>query len=120
VRSHRATRRHFDYAPFGITAIIEYEDILGRAELFQKCRLTVAERAELLDIFLAACRWTRIYFGWRPNLSDEDDNHLVEQARAGGARRIVTRNLRDLRGQELKFPDLGATTPEQFLQEAKR
>jgi len=71
----------------------------------------------LLDIFLATCRWTRIYFGWRPNLPDEGDNHLIELAVAGGARRIVTHNLRDLRSKELKFPDLVAVTPEQFLKE---
>ena len=97
----------------------EYEDVLSREKLFQKCRLTANEREELLDIFLAACRWTRIYFGWRPNLPDEGDNHLVELAVAGGASRIVTHNLRDLRGMELKFPDLAAVTPAQFLKEVK-
>ena len=38
---------------------------------------------------------------------------------AGGAQRIVTRNLRDLRRLELKFPRLVAVTPEQFLKEVK-
>ena len=70
----------------------------------------------MLDIFLAACHWTRIYFGWRPNSPDEGDNHLVELAVAGAARRIVTRHLR---GMELKFPELVAVTPEQFLKEVK-
>lgn len=59
----------------------------------ETCRLNLAEREELLDIFLASCGWTRIYFAWRPNLPDEADNHLVELAVAGGARFIVTRNL---------------------------
>ena len=77
-----------------------YEDVLGRAELFHESRLTSSERVELLDIFLATCRWTRIHFGWRPNLPDEGDNHLAELAVAGGASHIVTRNLRDLQNMQ--------------------
>jgi uncharacterized protein len=65
--------------------------------------------------FLATCRWTRIYFGWRPNLPDEGDNHLVELALAGGASHIVTHNLRDLKSMELRFPGLGIATPTQLL-----
>lgn len=101
----------------GVALLAEYEDVLGRAELFRKSKLTAAEREELFDIFLATCRWTRIYFGWRPNLPDEGDNHLVELAVAGGASRIVTQNLRDLQGKELKFPGLVAIAPEHFLKE---
>jgi len=101
----------------GNALFAEYEDVMGRVALFRKCRLSVIERDELLDIFLATCRWTRIYFGWRPNLPDEGDNHLVELAVAGGAERIVTYNLRDLRNMELKFPELAAVTPAQFLRE---
>lgn len=103
----------------GTALLAEYEDVLGRGALFRRCRLTAAERDELLDIFLATCRWTRIYFGWRPNLPDEGDNHLVELAVAGGASHIVTRNLRDLKRKELKFPGLEAVTPEHFLKEMK-
>ena len=102
----------------GAALLLEYEDVLGRAALFENSRLSATERSELLDIFLSACRWTRIYFGWRPNLPDEADNHLVELAVAGGANRIVTRNLRHLKSAELKFPDIVAVTPGQFLHEA--
>lgn len=103
----------------GAALMSEYEDVLGRHDLFIRCRLTAEEREELLDIFLATCRWTRIYYGWRPNLPDEGDNHLVELAVAGGASHIVTRNLRDLQRPELRFPDIRAVTPDQFLREVK-
>lgn len=96
----------------------EYEDVLGRQALFARSRLDSAERDELFDIFLGRCRWTRIYFGWRPNLRDEGDNHLIELAVAGGADCIVTRNLRDLNTAQLKFPDLRILTPEHLLREA--
>jgi len=97
----------------------EYEDVLGRDELFERSRLDADERDELLDIFLSRCIWTRIYYGWRPNVPDEGDNHLIELAVAGGARAIVTRNLRDLSRMELRFPTLRLLTPEDFLRDIR-
>lgn len=102
----------------GTALLAEYEDLLARASLFEGCRLDEAERGELLDIFLASCRWTSIYFGWRPNLRDEGDNHLIELAVAGQASHVVSRNLRDLRRAELVFPGLRSVSPEHFLKEA--
>jgi putative PIN family toxin of toxin-antitoxin system len=101
----------------GSALFTEYEDVMGRSELFSKCRLNRAERDELLDIFVACCEWTRVYFGWRPNLPDEADNHLIELAVAGGARFVVTRNLKDLQRSELKFPGLRILDPVEFLKE---
>jgi predicted nucleic acid-binding protein len=93
----------------------EHEEVLGRRPLFARCRLSAVERDELFDIYLAHCRWTRIYFLWRPNLSDESDNHLVELAVAGRAQAIVTRNRRDFRSAELKFENLAVLTPAECL-----
>ncbi|MCL2635081.1 MAG: PIN domain-containing protein [Betaproteobacteria bacterium] len=101
----------------GAALLAEYEDVLGRAALFHNCRLGTQEREELLDIFLSCCEWTRVYYLWRPNLPDEADNHLVELAVAGAARYVVTRNLRDLRAMELRFPKLKLVSPEDFLKE---
>ena len=103
----------------GVALLAEYEDVLGRDELFVRSRLDSSERNELLDIFLSVCRWTRIYYGWRPNLRDEGDNHLVELAVAGGALHIVTRNIRDVARMELLFPGLTAVFPETLLKELK-
>lgn len=107
-----------EHTPLMGTALIsEYEDVLTRHGISINSPLTGKERDQLLDIFLAACEWTRIYYAWRPNLLDEADNHLVELAVAGGASRIITRNLRDLQQSPLKFPKLLAVSPEQFLRE---
>lgn len=102
----------------GSTLLAEYEAVLGRAALFDACRLDSRERDALLDIFLASCRWTRIYYGWRPHLPDEADNHLFELAVAGGARAIVSRNLRDLTRGELRFTQIAVQAPEQFAKES--
>lgn len=101
----------------GTALLTEYEDVMGRSELFDQCRLSLKERNDLLDIFLSVCEWTRVYYIWRPNLPDEADNHLIELAVAGGADLIVTRNLRDVRRGELHFPHLRMISPEDFLKE---
>ena len=100
----------------GAALIAEYEAQLRRASLFKASRLNADERDELFDIFAATCRWTRIYYGWRPNLRDESDNHVIELAIAGDAEAIVTRNTRDFTlATELRFPQLRILTPAQLL-----
>jgi predicted nucleic acid-binding protein len=101
----------------GAALLAEYEDLLGRESIWRGARLTATERETFLDIFLSICRWTRIYYAWRPNLGDEADNHLMELAVAGQADYLVTRNVRDLRGGELKFPGISVVTPAQLLKE---
>jgi len=101
----------------GSALLLEYEDVLSRPALFADCRLTAAERDELLDIFLSCCAWTKTYFAWRPNLRDEADNHVVELAVAAGASHIVTWNVRDFTPMELRFPALRLATPAQILKE---
>jgi putative PIN family toxin of toxin-antitoxin system len=113
----RAALIHKFMPLMGAALFSEYEVVLARAALFADCRLDSAERHELLDIFLAGCEWTRVYFLWRPNLQDESDNHLFELAVAGGADFIVSRNLRDLENPGLRFPGLQVLSPEDFLKE---
>lgn len=101
----------------GVSLLAEYESLLARQELFRGSKLTERERDRILDGFLSTCRWVRIYFLWRPNLRDEADNHLIELAVAGGARALVTKNLRDFRGAELQFPELRVVHPDWLSKE---
>ena len=101
----------------GVALFAEYEDVLGRAALWQTSPLSASERQELLDIFAGVCLWTRVYFGWRPNLPDEGDNHLIELAVAGNASFVITRNLRDVSRGELQFPGLRMLDPLDFMKE---
>ncbi len=93
----------------------EFESVMGRGELFHGCALAAREREALLDALLSVCEWVPVFFLWRPNLPDEGDNHLIELAVAGTAATVVTQNVRDLRGGELRFPQLGIETPAEFL-----
>jgi len=118
--SREVLRRCFErrYQPLiGIALFAEYESVLERSELFEHCVLSAPERSRLLDDFLSACRWTRVYYTWRPNLPDEADNHLVELAVAGGAQAIVTKNTRDFAKMELRFPNLRVATPAELVKE---
>jgi predicted nucleic acid-binding protein len=100
----------------GPALLAEYEDVLGRADLFADSVLSPKERSDVFDGFLSRCRWVEVFYAWRPNLPDEADNHLIELAVAAQADAIVTRNLRDASRGELKFPSLRVLTPEQCLE----
>jgi len=105
------------YQPIvGTTLFLEYEAVLGRAPLFKDCPLSLDERMEIFDGYLSVCRWVEVYYAWRPNLPDEGDNHLIELAVAGGVDVIVTRNLRDLKRGELRFPEIKILSPEACLE----
>jgi len=115
----RRSLRGDDHPLMGAALYLEYEAVLNRTRLFRGSPLAVDEREVVLEAFLAACEWTRIFFRWRPNLRDESDNHLIELAVAGGANALVTRNLRDFHRTELRFPELHILKPESFVQECE-
>jgi putative PIN family toxin of toxin-antitoxin system len=105
------------YQPvLGPALLAEYEDVLGRSELFVDSVLTAKEREQVFDGLMSRCRWVEVFYAWRPNLPDEADNHLIELAVAAQVDAIVTRNLRDVAHGELKFPSLRILTPEQCLE----
>ncbi|MFQ5400652.1 MAG: putative toxin-antitoxin system toxin component, PIN family [Anaerolineae bacterium] len=94
---------------------LEYEDVRHRPNVVDACPLTDNEIRELLNAFYSVCHWVKIYYLWRPNLPDEEDNFLIELALAGNAQAIITHNVKDFQNAELKFPDLSILTPAQLL-----
>ena len=100
---------------FGNALWMEYQDLLDRPVWGDAT--TSDERQSVLAALALRGRWVTVYYGWRPNLPDEGDNHLIELALAGGAQAIVTHNLRDLRGGELRLGTLRVLTPAQCLEE---
>ncbi len=103
----------------GASLFAEYEALMSRHQLFEGSVLSSDERDEVLDAFLSVCRWTRIYFLWRPNLRDEADNHVLELAVAGGAEAIITKNTRDFVRGDLAFPGIRILTPVEILKEIR-
>ena len=99
---------------FGNALWQEYGDLLGR-DVWGTT--TAQERQQVLAALAQCGLWVKIYYGWRPNLPDEADNHLVELALAGGAAGIVTHNVRDLGRGELLFDQLRVLAPAQCLEE---
>lgn len=106
------------HTPLMGTALFnEFEAVLSRQALFRACVLSAREQGALFDAFLKVCRWTHIYYLWRPNLPDEADNHVIELAFAGAADAVITRNTRDFAGADLRFPNLRIASPEHFIKE---
>lgn len=104
------------YQPlFGNALWLEYEDLLGRPVWGDGT--TETERLQVLAALARQGRWITIYYGWRPNLPDEGDNHLIELALAGAGRAIVTHNVSDVRRGELLFNELRVLTPAECLEE---
>jgi predicted nucleic acid-binding protein len=104
------------YTPlFGNALWLEYEDLLGRDNVWTTAT-TDAERRNMLRALAAEGRWVTVYYGWRPNLPDEGDNHLIELAVAGNADAIVSFNTRDLTHGQLLMPDLLVATPAECLE----
>ena len=115
----RACLGGFAQPVIGETLFLEYEDVMGRPKLFQQSPLSRLERQQLREAFLSVCEWVHVYYGWRPNLPDEGDNHLMELAVAADADWIVTNNVSDFQRAELRFPQIGIIRPGEFIREMK-
>jgi predicted nucleic acid-binding protein len=103
------------YQPvFGNALWLEYEDLMGRP--VWGTATSTEERRQVLAALAHVGRWVPIYYGWRPNLPDEADNHLIELAVAAGAAAIVTHNVRDVRRGELIWEHLQVLTPAECLE----
>lgn len=116
--SRQVVRRCLEgsYRPLFSNALwLEYEDVLTRP--VWTSQTTAEERRQVMAALAAAGQWVKIYYGWRPNLPDEGDNHLIELAVAGAARAIVTHNVRDMRIGDLRWNTILILTPSECLEQ---
>ena len=100
------------------TLFLEYEAVMLRESIQQRCILDKHEQAELFQAFLSTCTYNEIFYLWRPNLKDHDDNFLVELAVASNSAVIITENVKDFKSQELHF-QFEAVTAQQFLERSR-
>ncbi len=104
------------YSPLISNALFqEYEAVSSRESIRKRCPLRPDEIRTLLNAIYSVCRRTSIYYLWRPNLLDKNDNFLIELAIAGNAACVVTNNVKDFQNAELTFPGLRILRPEEFL-----
>ena len=96
----------------------EYEDVMKRKKIQSLTPLTLEEQNTLFYAYLSSAKWNEIYYMWRPNLKDENDNFVVELAVASGAEYIITYNIKDFKNAELVFKHK-VITPEQFIKDLK-
>jgi len=95
------------------TMIFEYEEQLRKDQA--ESLLDDATIDEFLDIFCAEAEHIRLFYRWRPILTDPDDDILLETAVNGECGVIITYNVRDFRGSE-RF-GIRVITPKEFLTE---
>lgn len=94
--------------------VLEYEAVLTRQEHVMASGLTAAEMNKLLDAVCAVATAVSIRWQWRPQLSDPNDEMVLETAINGRAEAIVTFNRTHFEGAAKKF-GLAVISPREAL-----
>lgn len=102
---------------FGISVplFLEYEAKLLAASAEGATPLTNAQVEAILAALVHYAEPVPVFFGLRPNLSDESDNMVFECAANFGAAAIVTHNVRHFLSPELRGYGIDVVTPAEFL-----
>lgn len=95
-----------------VALVLEYEDVLQR----QRAELGLShdDIADFIDALCSMAHHHKIYFLWRPTLSDVNDELVLELAVTARCEYIVTHNVSDFKGID-RF-GIQAITPREFLQ----
>lgn len=94
-----------------VALVLEYEDVLQRHRT--ELGLSEDDVTDLIDALCSMAHHHKIYFLWRPVLSDANDELLLELAVTARCEYIVTHNVGDFKGIE-RF-GVQAITPREFL-----
>jgi putative PIN family toxin of toxin-antitoxin system len=82
---------------------LEYEDVLKRPALLAVSRLALADVDIALDALAALIEPVEAHLSWRPQLSDPDDEMVLEAAINGRADALVTYNATHFRVAVARF-----------------
>lgn len=99
-----------------VPLFLEYEAVLLRPEHLSAAHLTEAEVINFLDVLAEFVEPAEIFYLWRPQLKDANDDMVLEAAVNGQADVIVTFNMSDFIGVAQRF-NLRVIPPNQFLKE---
>ena len=117
--SHRLLElvAHGQVRPLVSTALfLEYEDVLMRPETRLATKMDAANVEGFLAAFASAAEGVEVNFRWRPQLTDPNDELVLETAVNGAADALVTHNVRDFREAAPRF-GLRVLLPREVLKE---
>jgi putative PIN family toxin of toxin-antitoxin system len=97
-----------------VPLVIEYEDV-GKRLVGKKSGLRASDIDDILDYVCSVAHRWKVYYLWRPFLSDPKDDMVLELAVSAGCKIIVTYNKDDFAGVE-QF-GIRVLTAQEFLQE---
>jgi putative PIN family toxin of toxin-antitoxin system len=95
-----------------VPLMFEYEEVFHRPDSLP--HLSPQEIDTFLDYFVSLAVEQRIFFLWRPLLTDSDDDMLLELAVAAQADYLVTHNVRDFLPARARF-GVRIVTPGEFM-----
>jgi len=95
-----------------VALVLEYEEVIQRHRA--EIGLSQDEVSTFINSLCSMAHHHKIYFLWRPFLSDVNDELVLELAVSAKCEYIVTHNISDFKGSE-KF-GVRAIIPKEFLQ----
>lgn len=99
-----------------VALFLEYEAVLKRKSFLDKAGLTKTDIDHFLNVLVKHSIHTEIYYLWRPQLRDPNDDMILELAVSGGAEAIVTFNQKDFATVKSLF-NIQIITPGQYLKQ---
>jgi putative PIN family toxin of toxin-antitoxin system len=96
----------------------EYEAVMTREEHLSAACATADDVRNLLDVLASIIEPVEIRYLWRPQLSDADDDMVLECAVNGGAQYLVTFNVADFAKAAGRF-NVNVLVPGKMLKESK-
>jgi predicted nucleic acid-binding protein len=95
---------------------LEYEEVLERDEQRAVHGMSPERTADFLIGIAAMIEPVKVYYRWRPQMQDVDDEMVLDAAINGRADVIVTHNLRDFLSAAARF-NLRVVSPASFIEE---
>ncbi|WP_417912484.1 putative toxin-antitoxin system toxin component, PIN family [Candidatus Electronema sp. TJ] len=100
---------------FSVALFNEYEDVLKRSASLEAFGMNASDIDKFLRFIAFAGVPCATYFLFRPNLRDEKDNMVLEAAISSQSDYLITSNIKDFSGAELRFDQIRIETPTEFV-----